>query len=395
MANGPHPVIDGFSDPGFERVHEAFVQNFEQATEIGAAVAVYRHGRKVVSLWGGEARPGDTWREDTIAPVFSVSKGIVATVIAVLVDHGSLDVDLPIAHYWPEFAAQGKDGVTVRQVLTHTSGVISFPGYLDLVTEGQVPDLSDVLDGIAGAAPYWPPGEGHGYHALTYGWILGELVYRVTGTRIGPWFRETIGDPFDIDFWFGPPLEEHRRIADLVDNPFPQDPMMQAYLSLFNPNTWTGQAHFVTAAGVADVGATLNQTEVRLAENPGGGGIGSADGIARLYGLLANGGELDGARLLSPETISNHTVEQIRGHDRVLLTPGAFALGFARPSEFSPFVNWPDAFGHSGLGGSVGFADPTHDVGFAYVPSSLRFDAPGEPTRAGRLVTALQDALAG
>lgn len=395
MADGTFPVTDirGHFDPEYEAVAAAFTENFATAREVGAAVTVYRQGREVVSLHGGAARPDQPWREDTLATVFSVSKGIVATVVAVLADRGLLDVDARVADYWPEFGDSGKSEVTIRQVLTHTAGVISFPGYLDLVERSQVwPDLEDIVAGIEGAAPYWPPGEGHGYHALTYGWILGQVVYKITGLRIGQWFREHIGEPFDIDFWFAPPKSEHDRIADLVDNPIPDHPMMHAYLSLFNPDTWTGQAHFMTRDGVAAIGATFNQEEIRSAEIPGGGGIGSARGIARLYALLANGGTLDGKRLLSAETIATHTAEQVRGHDRVLLVPGAFALGFARPSEFSPYVALPDAFGHSGLGGSVGFADPTSGVGFAYVPNALQFDAPGDITRAGRLVEALQKA---
>lgn len=386
--------IHGHHEPEYEAVAAAFAENFATTPEVGAAVTVYRHGREVVSLRGGTARPNIPWQEDTIASVFSVSKGVVATVVAVLADRGSLDVDAKVADYWPEFAAAGKSEVTIRQVLTHTAGVISFPGYLELVESSQVwPDLEDIVAGIEGASPYWSPGEGHGYHALTYGWILGELVHRITGLRIGPWFREHIGEPFDIDFWFAPPETEHHRIADLVDNPIPDHPMMQTYLALFNPDTWTGQAHFMTRDGVAEIGAAFNQPEIRSAEIPGGGGIGSARGIARLYALLANDGMLDGKRLLSPETIAAHTLEQVRGHDRVLLVPGAFALGFARPSEFSPYVAWPDAFGHSGLGGSVGFADPASGVGFAYVPNSLQFDAPGETTRAGRLVAALHQVV--
>lgn len=381
--------VSGYVAPGFERVREEFARGFVEGDEVGAAVAAYVGGRAVVDLWGGEARPGVPWQEDTLGSVFSTTKGPTALTVQMLADRGQLDLEAQVAEYWPSFAAAGKEQVTVRQVLNHTSGVITFP-YLDLLHDPAAWGAVDTINArIAAAAPMWTPGEMHGYHALTFGWILGEVVTAVTGRSLGTVWWEEVAAPLGLDFWIGLPAAEHGRVADLIDAEPPTHPALVTYLAAFNPETWTGQAHLVGDGGVLAVAEVFNLPVVRSAEIPAGGGIGTARSLARMYGALADGGRLDGVSLVSPASIAAHTTEQVRGPDAVLLVETRFALGYALPTELSPLGPHDEAFGHGGLGGSLGFADPSTGVGFAYVPNQLRFVAPGESSPAQTLAAAL------
>ncbi len=379
---------------GFEPVAAAFADNFSRRSDVGAACTVYRAGSPVVDLWGGPARPGKPWGEDTMCSVFSTTKGPLALVVQILADRSELDVGAPVAAYWPEFADAGKESITVQQVLTHTSGVITFPSYNDVLNlEDHWAAPEAIRAGLAVAAPLWEPGTQHGYHALTFGWILGEVVRRITGADLGKVFRHEVAEPLGLDFWIGTPEAFHSRVADLRDAPDPIDPAVAAYLSLFTPDTWTGRAHFVGEHGIGRVAEFFNSAVVRSAEIPAAGGIGTARSLARMYGCLAVGGTLDGVRIASERSITAHSVEQVRGFDTVLLFETAYALGFAKSTADFPLGPNPEAFGHGGLGGSLAFGDPVDGIGFAYTPNQLLFAAPGSTTRSRALVDALYRSL--
>ncbi len=385
--------VGGTADAaGFGRVVDAFRENFAIREEAGAALAVYRHGEPVVDIWGGEAAPGRSWDADTMATVFSTTKGVTAVIAHVLADQGLLDVEAVVAEYWPEFGASGKHDVTVAGVLSHRAGVLSVPDYHRL-TNDPYPSWDEIVTEIADAAPYWDPGTQHGYHAITYGWIIGEVVRRITGRTIGTYFREAIAQPLDLDFWIGLPAGEHHRVADLIDAPPVDDPLIAGYLSLFRPDTWTGQAHFVGPSGVTSVAERFNSPAVRSMELPASGGIGTARSLAKLFGALANAGEIDGHRVVSADSIAEHTRPRSEGHDRVLLIENAFGLGYSLPNELNAYGFIPTAFGHSGLGGSVVFADPDAGIGFGYVPNQLRFPGLTEKSRGRALAEAVYASL--
>ncbi len=380
----------GFAAAGYEAVRAEFERNFAVRGDVGAAVAVYAAGRPVVDLWAGEGRPGRPWREDTMASVFSTTKGPTTLTVQVLAERGMLDVDAPVAAYWPEFAAAGKEAVTLRDVLTHRSGVITFDDYEEVLElEDHWAADEQIAARVAAAAPLWAPGERHGYHALTFGWILGQVVRRVTGKSLGTWFRDEVAGPLGLDFWIGVPAEHHDRVADLIDAPPPTDPGVAAYLGLFNPGTWTGRAHFVGPHGVGQVASSFNSPAFRAAEIPAGGGVGTARALARMYGLLANGGSLDGIELLSARTVKDFAAEQVRGADAVLIVESRYGLGYARPTDLQPMGPNDEAFGHGGLGGSLAFADPVAGIGFAYVPNQLLFPRLDETSRARALIDAV------
>ncbi len=383
-------MVSGFADEGYGAVRDEFARNLADRGDRGAAVAVYAGGRPVVDLWAGEARSGRPWERDTAVSVFSTTKGPTTLTVQLLTDRGVLDLDTAVADYWPEFGTAEKRAITLRDVLTHRSGVITFDGYEDLLAlENPWGENALIVEGIAGAAPLWEPGVRHGYHALTFGWILGEVVRRVTGRTLGTVFAEEVAAPLGLDFWIGMPAGLQDRVADLVDAPPAEDPAVAAYLALFNPSTWTGRAHFVGPQGVGTAAETFNQPAVRSAEIPAGGGIGTARSLARMYALLAAGGTLDGVTLLSPSTVKVFADEQQRGPDAVLIVETRYGLGYARPTTLQPMGPNDEAFGHGGLGGSIAFADPIAGIGFAYTPNQLLFPRLDETTRARALIDAV------
>jgi len=387
-------AVRGTVAPGFEPVAEAFAANFAVRGEVGAAFAAFVAGSPVADLWGGEARPGVPWEAGTLAAVFSTTKGPATLCVQALVEQGALDLDRRVADYWPEFAAAGKGDITLRQVLTHTSGVIDFPGYDTVVGDTSWwLDLNAVAASFAAATPAWEPGTAHGYHGVSFGLLLGEVVRRATGTTLGTAFADLVARPLGLDFYIGLPPHLHDRMARLIDAPPATDPLLAAYLAQFHPGTLTGRAHFITESGISHLAGLFNREEMWAAEFPSGGGIGNARALATMYDALADGGTRDGVRVVSEESVARHAAEARRGPDRVLLYETRYGLGYQLPTPYADFGPSPAAFGHGGLGGSVGFADPAHRVAVGYVPNQLRHAAPGEVTRAGALVAALYGCL--
>ena len=384
--------VDGEVAPGFERVREAFGRNFEQGGDVGAALCVYRHGRKVADLWGGAADSGTgrEWARDTLQLVYSATKAATATCAHLLAQRGELDLDRPVASYWPEFAAAGKADIPVRWLLSHRAGLP--------VIDHPIP-LADLLAwepmaaALAAQRPAWEPGTAHGYHGRTYGWLVGEVIRRVSGRSPGRFFAEEIAGPAGLDFFIGLPGDERGRVSHMViDDPpgfgtvasIPIEQVPEQFRPLLAAFTDPGSLmNRAFALCVPDI--DFNDQAAQAAEIPSSNGICTADGLARLYAGLI--GEVDGVRILDAGTTAAATAEQAAGTDQVLLVPTRFASGFMLPTDESP-LGGPASFGHPGRGGSLGYADPDSGIAFGYVVSHIRQDM--TDTRAATLVSAVR-----
>jgi len=254
-------------------------------------------------------------------------------------------------------------------------------------------DLDAVAASFASAEPAWEPGTAHGYHGVSFGLLLGEVVRRATGATLGAAFAALIAGPLGLDFHIGLPPGREDRVARLLDSPPATDPILAAYLAQFHPGTLTGRAHLVTGHGIAHMAGLFNRPEMWAAEFPSGGGIGHARALASMYDAPAHGGEWHGVRLVSEESVARHAAEARRGPDLVLLIETRYGLGYQLPTPYADFGSVATAFGHGGLGGSVGFADPARRVAVGYTPNQLRYTGPGETTRAAALVQALYSCL--
>lgn len=380
---------------GFEPVREAFVTNFDERGDVGAACSVYVHGRKVVDLWGGLAdqKHGRPWEEDTLVLVYSTTKGVTAICVHRLAQDGRLDLDGPVASYWPEFAAEGKGRITVRDLLSHRAGLPALDAPL---SREDACAWTPAVEALARQAPFWEPGTRHGYHAVTYGWLVGEVVRRAIGRSVGRYLAEEIAPRLGLEFWIGLPESEEGRVARLR----PPGPMridrealaamppeqLERLRAMADPGSLMQRALNPT-----DPPFSYNRPELHRAELPAANGIGTARSLARLY--AATIGPVDGFRLLEDATVSAATEERSAGPDAVLALDTRFGSGFFLPSPFSPLMG-PRSFGHSGAGGSLAFADPDAGVGFAYVMNQMQQGLSADP-RPAALVSALRMALTG
>lgn len=377
--------VQGTVADGFEPVREAFARNFTERGELGAAVTVYRDGRPVVDLWGGEG-----WREDTAQVVRSVTKGPAAAVLHLLQQRGTLDLDAPVGTYWPEFKRNGKDRVLVRHLLTHRAGlpVLDTP-----LTPEQALDGESGPAAVAAQAPSWAPGSAHGYHALTFGWLLGELVQRVTGESLGQWLAREVAGPLGLDLWIGLPPEQAHRVGDLHEVSAPRPPAGQGLRMRAKPQVAAAyrDPESLTSRAFAAVDPYPDQNDpaYRAVELPAANGVGTARALARFYAALLD--EVDGVRLYVPATLTAARTEESQGLDRVLLVPTRFGLGYMLHSPASPMLS-PASLGHPGRGGSLAFADQEAGVGFGYVTNGLQKSVTSDP-RAQALVRALRVSL--
>ncbi|MBQ0847141.1 beta-lactamase family protein [Streptomyces sp. BH-SS-21] len=383
--------VNGSVAEGFEPVEAAFVRDFETLGDRGAAVAVYRDGHKVVDLWAGtkDIDGAEPWARDTAQIVRSATKGVAAAALLLLHQRGLLDLDAPVGEYWPGFKAAGKERVLVRHVLSHRAGlpVLDHP----LTPEESLDPLRGA-EAVARQAPVWEPGTDHGYHALTYGWLTGELLRRVTGDGIGDWIAREIAGPVGADLWVGLPEREAARVGRVgrIETPAgdgglrarPKQSVVQAYE---DPDSLTRRA-FAAITPFPD----QNDPAYRAAALPATNGIATADGLARFYASLI--GEVDGgARLFTPATLAAARTEESAGPDRVLVINTSFGLGYMLHGSASPFLS-PGSFGHPGRGGSLGFADPDSGTAFAYVTNGFRKTVTADP-RAQALVRAVRGVL--
>lgn len=376
----PTVEIHGHCDERFGGVREAFARNFADEPEVGASVAVSIGGQLVVNLWAGSADRERTrpWERDTIVNVFSTTKGLAALAAHMLADRGQLDFDAPVTRYWPEFGQAGKERMPVRYLLTHQAGLT--------VLEGDLPqdtwlDWHAVCTQLAKQPPRWIPGTRHGYHTITFGHLVGEVVRRVAGRTVGAFVLDEIARPLDVDFFIGTPASEDHRVADIL------------------PDTRTPPPPGAIANAVSAV--DWNARARRAAEIPAANGHSNARALATIYGVLACGGEANGVRLLSERAVRLAATEVAAGMDETLKAPTHRTLGFMLPfSEFND-VRPAGSFGHAGAGGSQGFADPARRLGFGYAMNQMLSPQPGEtrpPTggmdpRGQRLLTELYAAL--
>lgn len=385
--------ISGHVAAGFEPVADTFEENFARRGEVGAEFCAYVGGECVVNIWAGMATPDRLWTADTLVFVFSVTKGPAALVAQILVDRGLMDLDAPVAVYWPEFAANGKDRALVRHVLSQTVGVPSFPGYWDLVSFDDAEGwhrTEEIAARLAGAPLAWEPGSRLGYHSITYGWMVGELVRRIDGRTLGTFFADEVARPLGLDFWIGLPVEQHRRVARLLHDP---DPAFDLLRALSGPENPAGATLFIGPERGSPLDLA-NDPDFWTAEAPAVNGIGDARSVARMYAMLAGGGELDGVRIVSEASVATHSAEQARGTDAIFGGESRVALGYGRstPGGLSFGPN-DEAFGMQGIGGAVGYADPVAEVGFAYAMNQSHMEV-GTDRRPRALSAALYRAIA-
>jgi CubicO group peptidase (beta-lactamase class C family) len=375
-------MIEGFVAPGFEAVRTAFAAGFDRTDdlrEVGAAVAVVHRGELVVSLWGGlaDAQSGTPWREDTLANVWSTTKGVTAALVAIAVDRGLIDYAAPVARYWPEFAANGKAEVTVAQLLSHQAGL---PGFPEGTTLEDLFTWEPAVERLAAEAPMWAPGTHNSYHAITFGHLAGELLQRATGRRFPDLLADYVADPLDADIHIALDAGPLPRLATMIPplNPAPFDPdamAPEAIAAVTNPTITPELA---------------NLPEWRAAVIPAANGHASALGLARLYGALANGGELGGTRLLGADTIAAMRSVQTTRTDGFLGVPAWWAMGMTT-NHIGVYGPEPACYGHGGWGGSFGVADPVSGTGIGYVMNQMGAMIVGDPRNIA-LMTAIHTA---
>jgi CubicO group peptidase (beta-lactamase class C family) len=389
--------VHGTCDPRFSRVKELFQQSFDSGTEVGAAACFVLDGKCVVDLWGGHHDAARTreWERDTLVNVYSSTKGMTAICANMLVERGLLDLEAPVARYWPEFAAAGKENITIRWLLSHKAGLC---GVRNPLPAGALYDWPLMCEALAAQEPWWTPGDGHGYHAFSFGFLVGEVVRRVTGESLGTFFRKNVAEPLRADFHIGLAAEHDARTSPIIsafgENPPPpapppgpfaefvrrlQDPTTMQWAALMNPPPERG---------------AVNTRAWRAAEIPAVNGHGTARSLARIYGALARGGEIDGVRILNPATIARATTEEAAGPEKLFCgaVPMRFGLGFVLSDEWHRYSRLspnPRSFGHAGGGGSIGMADPDRRIGFGFTMNKMSMSM----VTAGATPTTLIDAF--
>jgi len=377
-----HPTaLGGTCSPRFEPLRELFAARLESGEDLGASFAVNIDGEMVVDLWGGWADEARTvpWTENTITNVFSTTKTMTSLAALVLVDRGELDLDANVAAYWPEFAAQGKAGIKVRQLLSHTSGV---SGWDQPITIDDLYDWDKSTARLAAQAPWWDPGTASGYHGMTFGHLIGEVIRRITGQRLGEFLAAQVAGPLRADFHIGLPTSEFHRVANVVPPPAHPDDLSQ-----LDPSS----VEFKTKSGPA-IKAEWSWTERwRCADIGAANGHGNARSVARLQSAVACGGEVDGARLLSPKTIDRIYEVQSYKVDLVMGIPLKFGIGYGLlpTPQVLPFLPEGRLCAWGGWGGSLVIADADRRLTVAYVMNKMAMGTPGP------IVTALVERLYG
>jgi CubicO group peptidase (beta-lactamase class C family) len=370
--------INGTVEDGYGKVADAFAQNFAQHDELGAAFSLYVDGQPKIDIWAGVAdrTTGRTWDEDTLQLVFSTTKGAAAICVAQLVERGKVDYDERVAAYWPEFAAEGKGEVTVGQMLSHQAGL----PYVDAqLSFDDIMAVTPVVDALAAQRPVWEPGTAHGYHALTYGWLAGELVRRVDGRTIGRYFADEVAAPLGLDFHIGLAESDEPRVTRLESPPPPTDPEVLALmLQVMGPGTTGFRALTMNGALVAldPDDNHFNTRAVHATEMPAANGITTARSLAKMY--AATIGEVDGIRLYGDDIVALSSAERVNGPDESLVVESRFGYGFMLHGEMTPLLS-DRAYGHAGAGGSLGFADPSNGVGYGYVMNQMGGGIAGDP----------------
>ncbi|HEX5492201.1 MAG TPA: serine hydrolase domain-containing protein [Candidatus Udaeobacter sp.] len=373
-----------------QRLQPLFQENFEKLGELGAAISVWQNGKPVVDLCGGfcDASHDKAWTADTLVLVWSATKGIGSACVLHALQQRKIELHQTVAEFWPEFAQANKDKITLGQLLSHQAGLCALDQRVDVL------DYGGVIRALEAQAPLWPPGTAHGYHARTFGFLLDELIRRITAKTLSDYWQENFARPLELDFWIGLPERENSRVATIyaAKSGKPPEPA-QFYRDLVTPGTLARKT-FTSPYGLNAI-SKMNDPEIRSYPNVSFGGIGTASALAKFYSMLANGGELNGQTFFPRETIERMTTMLSDGTDRVFQIPTAFSAGFMKDSRggarrlFGPFAK---SFGHPGAGGSHAFADPENKIAFAYVMNQMEQSVlPNDKSL--RLINAIYDLL--
>jgi CubicO group peptidase (beta-lactamase class C family) len=371
----PKARIEGRCDERFAELGHEFERNFTERGELGASLCVMLGGTPVVDLWGGIADPvrGTAWQRDTVSIVFSCTKGAVALCAHRLASLGKLDLDAPIRELWPELAQGEKQDATVQMALDHTLGL---PVFRELLEPGACTRWDYMVSRLEAEPPFWKPGTRHGYHMISFGWTVGELVRRASGRSLGEFFRAEIAEPLGLDFWIGLPEPHEPRVAPVsLAPPAPGTPLGEF------TQTMLTQPQSLQALSVLNLGGfDPNSRACHAAEIGGAGGITNARGLAGMYAPLANGGELDSVKVVDRATFARMgRISSATHQDATLLLPMRFALGFIKSvdnrrrvrGDRDSVILSAAAFGHGGAGGSLGFADPEAGFSFGYTMNRM------------------------
>ena len=371
--------VEGEVSPGFEPVRDAFAENFFERHELGGACCVYHRGKKVVDLWGGvrNKATGEPWEADTMVLVYSTTKGLAAMTLAVAHSRGWLDYEERVAHYWPEFAQQGKDTITVRQLLAHQAGLFALDEPLD---RGLVADLDRLAAVLARQKPAWEPGARQAYHAITLGFYQNELIRRIDPQQrsLGQFFQDEIASPLGIDFYIRlPESVPDSRLATLESasrwdmlRGFP----LRIAIAAFNP-----RSKIVRALRGSELSHDEERIYARDLEIPSGGGVGTARAIARAYGVFASGGAELRLRQETLDALAAPAIPPAHGfHDECMMGEARFSLGFMKPCPILSFGG-ERSYGMPGSGGSMGFADPEAGIGYGYLTNRMGTALTGDP----------------
>lgn len=378
MADGS---VHGFTQDRFADVRKVFEGNLASGADVGASFCATKDGEIIVDLWGGHADGDKTrpWDKDTIVNVYSTTKTMCALTALLVADRGGFDFNDPVAKYWPEFAANGKQDVTIAHLMSHSAGL---SGWKEPITGEDLYDWEKATSLLAAQAPFWKPGTQPGYHALTQGYLVGEVIRRVTGKSVGTVFREEIAEPLGADFHIGLPASEDHRVADLIPPPV-------------GTAIGAGQQTEIQKNMTSNPGIDVLATRTRAwrgAEIPAAGGTGNARSVALVHTILANGGEAQGKRFLSEAGVRKALELQVEGQDLVLGVPARFGLGFGLGGGAVPLPS-PNAMYWGGYGGSVIIIDMDTRMTYAYAMNKMAGTTVGD-MRAFSLLGALWGAMA-
>ncbi len=378
-------TIQGEVAAGWEPVRDAFAANFTERGDLGAGVAVVHQGRLVVDLVGGHRDRDRTvpYGPDALQLVFSTTKGLTAVCVGLCLQRGWLSPTQPVRELWPELPAE----VTVEQLMSHQVGLVTVEPPLTLA---EALDWDTVVRGLEGTTPLWEPGTRHGYHAITYGWLAGELVRRSDPEHrsLGRFFADEVAGPLGLDTWIGLPASQEPRVARLFGSSPPSDPaLIEQLLATMGPATLGGRALSMSGAfAMGGKDLPWNKPEVRAAQIGGANGVTNARSLARLYGSLV--GSVDGVGLFDAATVELMRAPRVAGPDACLLAETSFGIGFMLDTAFNPLLG-RGSFGHPGAGGSLGFADPETGIGFGYVMNQMQQNLSADP-RQGALLDAIR-----
>jgi CubicO group peptidase (beta-lactamase class C family) len=374
-------TAEGFTQDRFAAAKAAFEANFESGADLGASFCATVNGETVVDVWGGWADAAKTrpWNTDTIVNVYSTTKTMTALTALLIADRGELDFDAPVAKYWPEFAANGKGAIKVSHLMAHSAGM---SGWREKITTKDLYDWDKVVSLLAAQAPLWEPGTKSGYHAITQGYLVGEVVRRITGKSLGTVFREEIAEPLGADFWIGLPASEDARVAELIPPP---------------PGGAIGDMEMDEIGKITfnNPGVDVSETKTRAwrgAEIPAAGGTGNARSIAEIHAILANGGVAKGKRFMSEAGARKALELQIEGDDLIFKAPAKFGMGFGLPGPMIQLPN-PNTIFWGGYGGSLIVIDMDAHTTFAYAMNKMGSGTVGD-ARAFTIIMAMWQGLA-